>query len=72
MEVKKIENQPVQSDQYVFTLYKIVKDKSGNDVEIVDREEVTSLASLIKQKDSLTASLETVQTKLDAIAELTR
>lgn len=68
-DVEKIEN-PESAVHYKFTTYKTVKDKNGNDVEVVDRTTQYTLSDLEGRKAKAQAKVDEYQEMIDSINNL--
>lgn len=68
-DVEKIEN-PESTVHYKFTTYKTVKDKNGNDVEVVDRTTQYTLSDLEGRKAQAQSKVDEYQEMIDSINNL--
>lgn len=57
-------------DRYKFPVYKTVKARDGNDVEILDREDVHTLGNLEEQKKVYQDMILVIDAKIEAINNL--
>ena len=68
MEVSKITIN--EEDRYKFPIYKTVKDKNGVEFEMLDREDVHTLANLEEQKKVYQDMIVAIDDKIEAIKVL--
>jgi peptidoglycan hydrolase CwlO-like protein len=67
VEINQIQPQAINPGLYNIISYKKVTDKTGAEVEILDRQETTSIESLTNQITSLQAQITKLQEKIDSI-----
>ena len=68
MEVSKIDSG--DQNRFKFPVYKTVKDKNGVEFEVLDREDVHTLAGLQEQRQVYVDMIAAIDAKIEAITNL--
>lgn len=67
MDIEKIEG---MTSEYRFKCYKTVKDRHGNDVEVLGSEETTTLKNLQTERQVYVDTINVIDSKIEAINNL--